>query len=309
MALKVEPISPRFGAELSGVDITRPLDEETRAAIIAAQNQWGVTVWRDTRLDDSSHVAFSRIFGHVELAPTHGKEPRFSQPELFDATNIDREGNILTDEKRRLINAGNRLWHIDSSYMNVRSAQALLLCHEAPPFPAPTFFADARSAYDDLPQEMKDRIEGLTARHCYFWSRMKAGYPTSEEELDAMPHAEQPVVLFHEGSGRKAIYLGAHARDIVGMSREEGRALIQELNDWVTQDRYVISVDYEAGDMSIWDNLACYHRAGDFDDTSYRRDMRRTTVREAGVEAPDDHFSTMFANSKRKAESGAETQY
>lgn len=304
MAITVTPLSERFGAEISGVDIARPLDEATKAEIRAAQDQWGVTFWRDTGLDDASHVAFSRLFGLVELSPTHGKAPRFSEPELFDASNVDREGNIIDNTNRRLINAGNRLWHIDSSYMDVRSAQSLLLCHEAPPVEAPTWFADARSAYDDLPQAMKNKIDGLTARHCYFYSRMKAGYPTTEEELDTMPHAHQPVVLDHKASGRRTLYLGNHARDIVGMGREESRALIAELNDWMTQDKYLISVDYKAGDMSIWDNLACAHRAGEFDDTAYRRDMRRTTIREAGVEAADDHFSTMFNASKRKAEAG-----
>jgi len=132
MPLTITPLSPRFGAEISGVDITRPLDAATQAAIRAAQDEWGVTVWRDTGLTDAGHVAFSRIFGHVELAPVHkGKPPRFAHPELFDASNIDAEGNIIDNELRRLINAGNRLWHIDSSYMKVRSAQALLLCHEA----------------------------------------------------------------------------------------------------------------------------------------------------------------------------------
>ncbi|TIX48954.1 TauD/TfdA dioxygenase family protein [Alteraurantiacibacter aquimixticola] len=303
MPITVTPLSERFGAEISGVDITQPLDEATQAEIRAAQDKWGVTFWRNTGLDDASHVAFSRIFGKVELAPVHkGKAPRFSEPELFDASNVDAEGKIIDNPMRRFINAGNRLWHIDSSYMDVRSAQALLLCHSSPPVKAPTQFADARSAYDDLPQAMKDRIDGLQARHCYFYSRMKAGYPTTEEELDTMPHATQPVVLDHVASVRKSLYLGNHARDIVGMDREEGRALIEELNDWVTQDRYVIEVDYQPGDMSIWDNLCCYHRAGDFDDTAYARDMRRTTIREAGVEAADDHFTTMFAASKRKAE-------
>ena len=299
MPIEVKPFLERFGAEISGVDISRPLDEATAREIVEIQNRWGVTVWRDTGLDDASHVAFSRIFGQVELAPSHGKAPRFSQPELFDATNIDRDGNILTDEGRRLINKGNRLWHIDSSYMDVRSAQALLLCHEAPPIAAPTLFADARSAYEDLPQAMKERIEGLKARHCYFYSRMKAGYPYSEEELDGMPHATHPIVHTHRASGRKAIYLGAHARDIVGMEREEGRALIAELNEWVTRPRYVFEADYRAGDMSIWDNLCAYHRAGDFDDTKYRRDMRRTTIREPGVDASDDHFTTMFSKAMR----------
>lgn len=303
MTLTIKPLSERFGAELSGVDIASPLDEPTKAAIRAAQDTWGVTVWRDSGLDDASHVAFSRLFGHVELAPVHaGKPPRFAQPELFDASNVDAAGRIIDNPMRRLINAGNRLWHIDSSYMEVRSAQALLLCHEAPPVSAPTYFADTRSAWDDLPQAMKERIEGLTARHCYFYSRMKAGYPTSEEELDAMPHAHQPVVMAHKASGRRALYLGNHARDIVGMDRAEGRALIDELNAWATQDRYVIEVDYRAGDMSIWDNLCTMHRAGDFDDTAWKRDMRRTTIREAGVTAADDHFTTMFAASKRAAE-------
>lgn len=311
MPLTITPLSPRFGAEISGVDITRPLDAATQAAIRAAQDEWGVTVWRDTGLTDAGHVAFSRIFGHVELAPVHkGKPPRFAHPELFDASNIDAEGRILDNPLRRLINAGNRLWHIDSSYMNVRSAQALLLCHEAPPpgISAPTLFADTRSAYDDLPQAMKDRLEGLQARHCYFYSRMKAGYPTTEEELDAMPHAVQPVVMEHKASGRRGLYLGAHARDIVGMSREEGRALIDKLNAHATQDKYVIAVEYRPGDMSIWDNLCTMHRAGDFDDTAYRRDMRRTTIREAGVQAADDHFTQMFAASRRAAEEQAALQ-
>lgn len=303
MVITVTPLSKRFGAEISGIDISQPLSEAVKAEIRAAQDQWGVTFWRNTGLDDHTHVAFSRIFGHVELAPRHkGKPPRFGEPELFDASNVDADGKIIDNEMRCLINAGNRLWHIDSSYMDVRSAQALLLCHSAPPVKAPTQFADGRSAYDDLPQAMKDRLEGLTARHCYFYSRMKAGYPTTEEELDAMPHAHQPVVLEHKASGRKTIYLGNHARDIVGMDRDEGRALIDQLNDWVTQDRYVIEVDYQPGDMSIWDNLCSMHRAGDFDDTAFARDMRRTTVREAGVEAADDHFTTMFGASRRAAE-------
>ncbi|MES2698646.1 MAG: TauD/TfdA family dioxygenase [Pseudomonadota bacterium] len=304
MTLKITPLSERFGAHISGVDITRPLDAATQAEIRAAQDRWGVTVWRDTGLDDRTHVAFSRLFGLVELAPVHkGKPARYAEPELFDASNVDAQGNIIDNELRRYINAGNRLWHIDSSYMDVRSAQALLLCHEAPPphVSAPTLFADARSAYEDLPQAMKDRIAGLSARHCYFYSRMKAGYPTTEEELDGMRHSTHPLVHVHPGSGRKTIYLGAHARDIVGMDKAASRALIDELNAWVTQDKYVIKVEYQPGDMSIWDNLCVVHRAGDFDDLAWKRDMRRTTIREPGVAAAQDHFTTLFASPPKAA--------
>lgn len=302
MGIRIAPILAGFGAELSGIDITRPLDERTQAEIRAAQDAWGVTVWRDTGLTDRSHVAFSRIFGHVELAPRRSPKPRLGEPELFDASNLDAEGRILDNELVRLTNKGNRLWHTDSSFMPIRSTVSLLLCHEAPPEGGPTWFADTRTAYDDLPQEMKDRLDGLVADHSYFWSRRKAGFPYSEEEVDAMPSARHPLVHRHAGSGRKALFVGAHARTIVGMPRDEARALLAELIDWCTQPQYVFSITYRPGDMVIWDNLCSMHRGGDFDDLRHRRDMRRTTVREgAAPETPDDPYGAMFQAAARAA--------
>ena len=296
MTIEVKPILERFGAEVSGVDISMPLDEEAKQKIVDIQTKWGVTVWRNTGLDDASHVAFSRIFGHVELAPRHsGRPSRMSEPELFDASNLDLEGNIVDNESIRLAAKGNRLWHSDSSFMDVRSSQALLLCHEAPPHGGPTWFADTRSAFDDLPQAMKDKLEGLEATHSYFWSRRRAGYPYTEEEIDAKPIARHPVVHVHAGSGRKALFVGAHTRDILGMEHKEGRKLIDELIAWCIQPQYTFPVHYQPGDMTIWDNLCSLHRGGEYDDTLYRRDMRRTTVRDP--QAPDttlDHYTRMF---------------
>lgn len=299
MSLTIAPILPSFGAEVSGVDIAKPLDERTRSAIIDAQNKYGVTVWRKTGLDDETHIAFSRIFGHIELAPRIANRPyRHAHRELFDASNLDAEGRIIQDELVRLHKRGDRLWHTDSSFMEMRSAQSLLLCHEAPPEGGETWFADTRTAYEDLPQAMKDRIEGLEARHSLWWSRSRAGFPLSEEEIDARPHARHPLMHIHRGSGRKALYIAAHARDIIGMPREEGRALLRELIEFATQPKYVFSVTYEPGDMVIWDNLCSMHRGGEFDDLRYRRDMRRTTIREgAAPERPDDPFTELFAAS------------
>ena len=144
--------------------------------------------------------------------------------------------------------------------------------------------------------DMKDRLEGLEATHSYFWSRRRAGYPYTEAEVDAKPQATHPLVHVHAGSGRKALFVGAHTRDIVGMERTEGRALIDELIAWCTQPQYIFAVFYKPGDMTIWDNLCSLHRGGEYDDTLHRRDMRRTTVRDP--QAPDaelDHFTKMFA--------------
>ena len=123
--------------------------------------------------------------------------------------------------------------------------------------------------------------------------RLKSGdsgiFGRLEEEIDALPAVRQPIVLTHPITGRKTLYVGSHARDVVGMDRAEGRALIDELIAWVTQPQYVFSITYRPGDMSIWDNLASLHRGGDFDDVNHRRDMRRTTVKSP----PGTHVGTV----------------
>jgi len=169
------------------------------------------------------------------------------------------------------------------------------LCNEAPPVGGQTWFADTPTAYDDLPQAMKERLEGLKARHSLWWSRKTAGYPLTEEEIDARPHAVHPLVHVHQGSGRKALYVAAHARDIIGMPPEEGRALLRELIEFATQPKYTFNVTYKPGDMAIWDNLCSMHRGGEYDEANHRRDMRRTTIREgAAPEIPDDPFTDLF---------------
>jgi alpha-ketoglutarate-dependent 2,4-dichlorophenoxyacetate dioxygenase len=307
MPLTVKPMLPAFGAEVSGVDISKPLDEAVQREIREVQARWGVTVWRNTGLDDESHVAFSRIFGHLEVAKHNGRKVRYTREELFDAGNLDGEGNIITNEMVRLHKKGDRLWHTDSSFMPMRSAFSLLLCHEAPPVGGATWFADTRGAYDDLPQAMKDRIEGLVAEHSLWWSRKMAGYPFTEEDIDGRPSARHPLVHIHEGSGRKTLYIAAHARDIVGMDREEGRALLRELIEFATQPKYVFSVTYRPGDMVIWDDLCSMHKGGEFDELNHRRDMRRTTVREGPPPAqPDDPFGDLFrASGGSRLPSGA----
>lgn len=299
-SLTIKPILPKFGAEVSGLDISRPLSAEEQQAVIGAMNDWGVCVYRDTGLDDAGHIAFSRIFGHLETAPkVPGRKRRFEEhPELFDAGNLDASGNIISDESLLLHKKGDQLWHTDSSFMEIRSAYSILLAHEVPPEGGQTWFADTRSAYEDLPPAMKDRIEGLEVEHSLWWSRKLAGFPLTEEEVDARPKARQPLVLPHKGSGRKALFVAAHACDVIGMDRDEGRALIRELIEFATQPQYVFSVTWGAGDLVIWDNLATMHRGGEYDAYNHRRDMRRTTVREGAVPtAPDDPFTDYFQTS------------
>jgi len=292
MAITATPLSPRFGAEISGVDISKPLDAGTIAELIALQDKWGVTVYRDTGLDDDGQIAFARNFGHLESLPPMGDRPRLF---LFNAGNL-KGGEINWDEAAQRYRKGDMLWHTDSSFMDLRTSYSMLRAVEVPASGGPTCFADARSAYDDLPQEMKDKIETLECEHTLWWSRKQAGADITHEQIEARHRPVHKLVHVHEGSGRKTLYLGAHCYRVVGWGWEESRELIDFLNTHATQEKYQISVDYAVGDMTIWDNLATYHRGGGFD-WSERRDMRRATVREAPApEVDDDPFGELFGN-------------
>jgi alpha-ketoglutarate-dependent 2,4-dichlorophenoxyacetate dioxygenase len=237
-----KPLHPLFVAEVSDIDLTQPLDAASVRQVVDAMDRYGVCVYRATGLTDETHIAFSRRLGDLEHAPRlfGNKMLRFNHSELFDAGNLDAAGNILIDERRRLYNRGNALWHTDSSFNPHRSAYSLLLAHETPPEGGDTQFADMRAAYDALPDSMKQRLEGLVAEHWLWHSRRLAGYP------------------------------------------EPTQAERDELIEFATQPQFVFTLKWHGpGDLVIWDNRCTMHRATPFEDTRYRRDMRRTTVLEA----------------------------
>ena len=284
MALTIKPMHPTFGAEISGVDVAKPLDPRVQAEVVAAMDRYGVCVYRNTGLTDEGHVAFSRIFGELMLAPRMAdRKPRMPLPELFDAGNLDDQGNINDNEMLRLHKRGDRQWHTDTSFLQERSSHSLLLAHEIPADGSgDTEFADLRAAFDALPQATKDRIDGLIAEHSIWYSRMTSGYPFTEEDVLARGQAARHAIAqIHAPSGRKTLYVASHAMGVVGWPREEGRALLKGLIDFATQPRFVLRVHWGPGDLVIWDNRCTMHRATEFDDIAYRRDMRRTTVKEA----------------------------
>jgi len=202
---------------------------------------------------------------------------------LFDAGNLDNKGDILpADDRRRFFAKGNRLWHTDSSYNPRRSAYSMLLAHIVPPEGGDTEFADMRTGYDALPESLKAEIEPLVAEHSMWYSRMLAGFPQpSEEEMKMKPPSQHRLVQIHAASGRKTLFIAAHASHIVGWPLERGRALLKELTERVTRPEFVYRHSWRVGDLVIWDNLCTMHRATPFDDFGYRRDLRRTTVYEA----------------------------
>jgi alpha-ketoglutarate-dependent 2,4-dichlorophenoxyacetate dioxygenase len=195
MALHVEPILPRFGAECSGVDLTKPLDPDEVRQVTEAMDTWGVCIYRNTGMNDDQHVEFSRNFGYLERVPKReGMRMRLPHRELFDASNLNVEGEITQDPAAIMYRKGDRLWHTDSAFMEKRTSYSLLLAHEVPGEGGETWFADTRSAYEDLPQETKDLLEGKIGVNTLWWSRKQAGAEIAEEEIDARPKARHPLV-------------------------------------------------------------------------------------------------------------------
>jgi alpha-ketoglutarate-dependent 2,4-dichlorophenoxyacetate dioxygenase len=283
MYFTIRPSSPSFGAELLGCDLRGASGPGLAAAVCDAMDRYGVCVFRDQSIVDEQQIEFSRLFGALEKSPNFGRGDsetvRMKFPELFDVSNLDERGGILPDsDRRRMFRLANMMWHTDSSFQPGGAGYSLLSARVVPSSGADTEFADMRAAYDALSQPMKERVEGLVAEHSTFHSRSLIGYQFTEEELRRRRPTLQYVVQTHPRSGRRSLYLGSHASHIVGLPVEEGRALLTELAEFATSERFVHRHQWRAGDLLIWDNRCTMHRATPFDDFSERRDLRRTTV-------------------------------
>ena len=293
MTYQVKPLHPVFGAEVIGLDLNQPAGALPQRDLKAAIDKYGVVVYRNSKpLTDAQHVEFSRLFGPVEVGATFKVQgdvkKRIDNPALVDVGNLDPDGNIMKPDNRRMMfRKGDRLWHTDMSFMDNRATYSLLLGHEIPPEGAggDTLFADMRAAYDTLPEKMKTMIDDLTVEHSIWHSRQLAGFPApTQEELDSRPPAYHKLVNTHPGSGRKTLYIASHAARIVGWPDELGFGLIKALMAHATQDQFVYRHQWKLGDLLMWDNLQTMHRATDFEDHKYRRDMRRATCREKPVD-------------------------
>jgi alpha-ketoglutarate-dependent 2,4-dichlorophenoxyacetate dioxygenase len=285
MSITVKPVTPGFVAEISGVDLARPLNPADRDAIEATINRYAVVVFHGQTLSDDQQIDFARHFGPIhspaQKARHTGIKHRIASNDIADISNLDGDGNVLeANSKRRLDWLANRLWHTDASFRAVPGALSMLYAHVVPDEGGDTEFADLRAAYDALPRKTQDQIEDLVAEHSIFHSRGQLAVTSyTPEELASLPPVPQRVVRRHSGSGRKTLYLAAHASHIIGMPVADGRLLLMDLIEHATRPRFVHSHSWKRGDLVIWDNRCTMHRARPFDTTKVR-DLRRVTTRD-----------------------------
>jgi alpha-ketoglutarate-dependent 2,4-dichlorophenoxyacetate dioxygenase len=289
MTITVTPLHPHIGAEVTGVDLAKPLDDATLAALWGAIDRHSVVVMHGQSITDAQLKAFAGRFGGLEIgrAALQPGKRRLDIPEIGDISNLDIENKVRDQyDRRRLDMLGNRLWHTDASYMPVPVVLGMLFAVAVPPASllggGETEFADMRAAFDALPHDMKTAIDGLVVEHDIFWSRGQIGFtefPPGEREK--YPPSPQKLVRRHPGSGRKTLYLSAHASHIVSWPVADGRLLLHDLNTHATQRQFVYSHKWAKGDLVIWDNRCTMHRGRPHDESA-PRDLRRATTLDVG---------------------------
>ena len=282
MDLRFTPLHPSFVAEVSAVDLRCVCDATTLEQIRSGMDRYAILVFRDQAFTDSEQLDFAERFDgrlHAKTGISALAKNRLGNEALTDISNIDENGELLeSSDRRRMYGLGNRLWHTDASFEDPPGRYSMLSARILPPVAADTEFADTRSAYDALPESTKAELEGLRVHHSIAYSRQVLGFEFSAEEAARLEGAVHPLVRTLPRSGRRALYVAAHASRIVDWPLPEGRLLLRDLIEHATQPQFVYRHSWRERDLVIWDNRASMHRARPFDDQRYRRELRRVTT-------------------------------
>ncbi len=261
MSLSITPLSPHTGAEVRGVDLTRGIDEATRARLNRAFVEHSVLVIRDQKFSPPQMLDAVRLFG--EVFEQHNS--RFALPECPLVHYISNK-DFFPDGTRYIPGEG---YHTDHSN-DVQPPKATVLhAVELPDVGGDTQFVNMHRAYETLPDATKARVEGLKAVHVYqsrHSARKLMGLDPSRRERvpEAVIH---PIVRTHPESGRKSLYINPiRIEGIVGMAEPEALSLLDELLAHATQLSHEYRHKWQPGDLTIWDNRCLLHKAnGDYD--------------------------------------------
>jgi len=284
MPIEIRQIHPHFVGEVSGADLRTPISNAQATTLEDAINRYGVLVFRNQDITDEQQMAFSEHFGKLEVPDLKSNitkdEDRRLGKFMADISNLDRGHNILDGNSRqRMFNLGNRLWHSDSSYRTVPAKLSLLSARVVPSRGGETQFADMCAAYDALDESLKMEIEGLICEHSLMYSRGRLGFDDfSPEEKENFKPVLQTLVRTHPATGRRSLFLSAHAGRIIGWPTAAARVLLEELTELATRPEFVYTHHWQPFDLVVWDNRRTMHRARRFDEVNEIRDMRRTTV-------------------------------
>ncbi len=251
-ALTIRPLQPTIGAEISGVDLRYPLTDAVRDEIKAAILQYKVVFFRDQDLDRDQHAAFAAQFGPLYTHPSVHKSyadkvPAIHQIAAVDATKYEK---YLAQQRAE----GWDPYHSDTSWRLVPTWGAVLRAVSLPDVGGDTIWVDAGLAYDGLPEETKQQLEGLHVTHDFRDALVSAGHD--------YPIVAHPVVRTHRETGKKILWVNFSQHPwIVGLDRDDSRELLSIVHDQYRKPEYQVRFSWRPGSIAFWDNRAAVHYA------------------------------------------------
>ncbi len=265
--VSLEPLQPSLGALVTGIDLRQPLSEAYRIGLKTALLRYRVLFFRDQHLTREQHIAFAANFGSLEVHPI------FSHPDFPEILPL-----VSNQLRERYKGTTDSNWHTDTTFRPNPSAGAVLRAIESPSLGGDTVFANAVDAYAQLPEAIREQIDGLTALHD---PSIFLKFLDSEEKREALrnefPPVEHPVVRNHPETGEKALYVNSvFTRHIVGLSPQASTALLSRLFDQIKRPEFQVRWSWKPGSIAFWDNQATQHYAvPDYDEP---RHMERVTI-------------------------------
>lgn len=263
MAYTANPLKDDIGTEIRA-DVNDILNAEAGAELRKLLVKRGVLVFKELNPNDEQQLILAQQLGKL----------REELGQRIYKISLDKSQNPNADYLK-----GSWLWHIDGTHDKVPPFATMLTGKVLSETGGRTEFANSYAAYEALPDKMKRQIEGLKVVHSVEVSMRRAGIEATDANLAvwrALPNTTHSLVWKHK-NGRKSLVIGCHASYIVGMDRNKSDALLQELLDWATQDRFVYRHEWTVGDMLVWDNTGVMHRAEPYPLDSGRV-MHRSTL-------------------------------
>lgn len=276
-SFNVVPTKAALGADILGVDISKPLEAAMVAALNQAWHEHLVIRFRGQSINDEQLVAFSRYFGILDMAPltTTGKPWIEGFPELNVISNVEVEGKAIGG-----LGYGEAIWHTDMSYKAEPPSASILYGIEIPAGQGHTWFSNQYAAYERLPPDLRENIVGKSIKHDS--SRNSAGFLrkgcTEVRDPREAPGEVHPIVRTHPVTKRKALFLGRRKDAyVMGLPLAESEALLDRLFDHSAQPQLTWAQEWAVGDLIIWDNRCTMHRRDAFD-PSRRRLLHRAQI-------------------------------
>jgi taurine dioxygenase len=275
--ISVHGLHPAIGAEIRGVDLSQPLDDKTIRAIRDAWHRYTVLLFRDQHLSEDDQRRFASHFGPIakRVQPRTGAKGLDGSPDWDDmmlvTDNVDANGKPLGS-----LGHGDMWFHTDKCYHRRPHRASFLYGIEIPADGGNTLFSSSYAAYENMPTDLKRRLDGA-------WVMQGHQYSVGKRidlslKLENIHHCRQPIIVTNPGSGRKGLYVASqNTMWIEGMDRGESEALLERLFKIVEDPAIIYEHVWRLGDLVMWDNLACLHARTDWPEHE-RRTLRRCTV-------------------------------